>query len=146
MIRVVIDTNLWISFLIGKCVAHMVQVLSDRRVEIIATTLLLEEIEEVMMRPKFRSFFSQEKAQGVLTWLQRHATMVELTSPIPNRCRDIKDDYLLELAVKSEAWYLVSGDKDLLDLEKVSQCRILTFSQFCLELESVIENNGNPIK
>jgi predicted nucleic acid-binding protein len=53
---------------------------------------------------------------------------------IPQRCRDPKDDYLLELAIKSKAIYLVSGDDDLLDIGEIEGCRIMTFSRFLQEV------------
>lgn len=56
-------------------------------------------------------------------------TIVELSSITP-RCRDPKDDCLLELAVQSKAIYLVSADSDLLDMGHVEGCRIMTFAQF----------------
>lgn len=53
---------------------------------------------------------------------------------IPSRCRDPKDDYLLELAVQANAIYLVSGDSDLLDIGTIGDCRIMTVQQFEKEI------------
>ena len=61
-----------------------------------------------------------------------HFTMVEI-GEIPQRCRDPKDDYLLELAVQANAIYLVSGDDDLLEIGQIEGCRIMTFAQFEVE-------------
>jgi uncharacterized protein len=49
--------------------------------------------------------------------------------------RDENDNYLLSLAKDIKADYLVTGDKDLLVLEKFNRTRIVTFSQF---LETII--------
>ena len=53
---------------------------------------------------------------------------------IPARCRDPKDDYLLELAIQSKAIYLVSGDSDLLEMGTIGDCRIMTVKQFEQEI------------
>ena len=45
---------------------------------------------------------------------------------IPQRCRDPKDDYLLELAYISNADLLVTGDKDLTELRQLGKCEIIT--------------------
>lgn len=49
---------------------------------------------------------------------------------IPKRCRDPKDDYLLELARVANADFLVTGDKDLTDLQHFGHCQILTLAEF----------------
>ena len=54
-------------------------------------------------------------------------------------CRDPKDDFLLGLAKKSSADYLVTGDKDLLDLKKYQNTEIITIDMF----ERIIEESTN---
>lgn len=61
--------------------------------------------------------------------MSANATNIIITD-IPVRCRDPKDDYLLELAVQAKAIYLVSGDSDLLELKNVGDCRIMTVAEF----------------
>jgi len=45
-------------------------------------------------------------------------------------CRDLKDNYLLSLAVDSKADFLITGDYDLLILEKIENTNIIRFSDF----------------
>ena len=47
-----------------------------------------------------------------------------------NICRDEKDNFLLNLLIDSKADYLITGDKNLLILEKIKKTKILTFSEF----------------
>lgn len=49
---------------------------------------------------------------------------------IPRITRDLKDDYLLAYAVVGEADYLVTGDKDLLVLEKIGEVAIVSPADF----------------
>ncbi|MFN8431438.1 MAG: putative toxin-antitoxin system toxin component, PIN family [Spirosomataceae bacterium] len=42
----------------------------------------------------------------------------------------MKDNFLLSLAVDSMADYLITGDKDLLELVNINKTKILTMSQF----------------
>ena len=116
--RVVIDTNLWISFLIGKKLDILLEILEDPWFEVVSTQILHDEIINVAKRDKFRRYFTLEKVQLLEEWMKEAMVMVEL-GDIPSRCRDPKDDYLLELAVQANAIYLVSGDDDLLSLGRI---------------------------
>ncbi len=136
-IRVVVDTNLWISLLIGGKLGNLLEILVYPDLELISTTLLKEEIAMVAQRPKFKKYFSHEKIEALMEWMDKTTTNVELNSIIP-RCRDPKDDYLLELAIQSHAIYLVSGDNDLLALGQIEGCRIMTFIQFEEEMKNYI--------
>ena len=54
-----------------------------------------------------------------------YGIFVEVNSNV-KICRDPKDDFLLSLALDSKAEYLITGDKDLLELEKVGTTKIIT--------------------
>lgn len=129
IVRVVIDTNLWISFLIGKKLDCLLELLDNPWFELVSTARLNEEILEVSRRPKLRKYFREENLLLLEEWMNQHFVMVEIDD-IPKRCRDPKDDYLLELAVRANAIYLVSGDKDLLDIGQIKECKIMTVAQF----------------
>ncbi len=129
LIRVVVDTNLWISFLIGKKLDCLLDLLDNPWFELVSTPLLNEEIIRVANRPKFRKYFPEKSVAQLEQWMKKHFTMFEL-GVIPPRCRDPKDDYLLELAVQAHAIFLVSGDDDLLEIGQIGDCKIMTVSQF----------------
>lgn len=52
--RIIVDTNLWISFLIGKKLAGLLDFLSDEKVELVVSQELLNEVLEVASRPKLK--------------------------------------------------------------------------------------------
>jgi uncharacterized protein len=54
---------------------------------------------------------------------------VNVTSEI-SECRDPKDNFLLSLAVDGKADYLLTGDNDLLILNKIGVTEIKTISEF----------------
>ncbi|WP_209444223.1 putative toxin-antitoxin system toxin component, PIN family [Pedobacter borealis] len=45
-------------------------------------------------------------------------------------CRDAKDNFLLSLAVDGKADFLLTGDQDLLMIEKIGKTNIKTISSF----------------
>jgi len=49
-------------------------------------------------------------------------------------CRDRDDQKFLELAISGRADYIVSGDKDLLDLKEINKIKIISPKQFYQKL------------
>jgi hypothetical protein len=49
---------------------------------------------------------------------------------IPDICRDSKDNFLLSLSFIGNADYLVTGDKDLLELKEYKGTKIITPNEF----------------
>lgn len=45
-------------------------------------------------------------------------------------CRDLKDNFLLSLSKDSKADFLITGDKDLLDLKQFESTKIITMTEF----------------
>lgn len=133
--RVIIDTNIWISSLIGRQLVYLREMLSYPSIELIVTERLLQEVLLVARRPKFARYFHEEDIEELKEWMEQNMTNVPL-GEIPPRCRDPKDDYLLELAVQAKAIYLVSGDSDLLEIGTISDCKIMTVQQFEKEVLS----------
>lgn len=74
---------------------------------------LIGELAGVLRRPKFRPFRTIDEATKRSN--SSHASPSTHADPrdVPRRSRDPNDDYLLALAVDTEAAALVSGDKDL---------------------------------
>ena len=58
-IRVVVDNNCWISFLIGRRLSKLVDLLSNERVILVICSELLAELRDVTSRPKFAKYFNQ---------------------------------------------------------------------------------------
>ena len=134
-IRIVVDTNLFISLLIGKRSVELRKMLVSPLFTIIVSKTLIEEIREVANRPKFSRYFNLNEVEAFLEFLRGISDTFEVNE-IPSRCRDPKDDYLLELAMASEAEFLLTGDDDLLEMKQVGFCRILTVRDFLLLLQS----------
>jgi uncharacterized protein len=128
-VKAVIDTNIWISFLIGKLLAGLDDYILDGLLEVVTSDEQLEEITTVLKRPKFRRHFSTDDIEEFLSLLYKSARIVELHHTIKD-CRDEKDNFLLETAIRSKADYIVTGDKDLLVLNPYRGRKIIGFKEF----------------
>lgn len=127
--KVIIDTNLWISFLISKTFDKLDDLLLNNKVRLIFSSELLEEFIEVVNRPKFKKYFSKEDVEDLLNSIHKYADFVTVLSNV-KLCRDEKDDFLLSLSVDSNADYLITGDNDLLDLVSYGDTKIVTMTTF----------------
>jgi uncharacterized protein len=76
---------------------------------------LLEEIKQVSAREKLRKYFKVEKINELILLLDIIAEDIRIDKIKPI-CRDPKDDFLLALAVKGKADFLLTSDKDLLEI------------------------------
>ena len=134
-IKVIIDTNLWISFLIGKQLKSLKSLLVEQIIQPILSEQLLQEIVLVTQRPKLQKYFPQSKVNELIDFLQIIGLSIDIRSEVL-LCRDEKDNYLLALAKDSQADFLITGDKDLLVLQQFESTKILTYQQFFQEISS----------
>jgi len=77
----------------------------------------LAELEDVLMRPQFRRYFTMREAERALERIRKRSHSVKTEFQVRPICRDPKDDYLLALAKAAKADLLVTGDEDLLVLK-----------------------------
>lgn len=90
---------------------------------------MLDEFLAVAKRPKFRRFFSTTDIEELLETIDEYADFVKVQTQI-EICRDPKDNFLLSLWVDGKADYLLTGDKDLLELTKFGETTIIIISDF----------------
>jgi putative PIN family toxin of toxin-antitoxin system len=103
-----------------------------------ASTATLAEIAEVLSRPKFARFLSNETRVDFLKKYRAAVRIVPVTRSI-RACRDPRDDKFLEVAVDGRADLIISGDADLLELDPFQGVRIVTpraFLAYSVELDS----------
>ncbi len=127
--RIIIDTNLWISFLITSDYSKLDSLLINQRVDLLFSKELLTEFIEVANRPKLKKYFKSSDIEDLLILLENRMELVEVRCKI-KICRDPKDNFLLELAKDGKADFLITGDKDLLELKNLGKTKIMTIAQF----------------
>ena len=127
--RVIIDTNLWISFLLSKDYTKLDKLFRQQNITLLFSKDLLEEFIEVARRPKFKKYFSISDLNDLLSEIYFRAEFIEVTSEVIF-CRDSKDDFLLSLAKDSNASHLITGDVDLLEIKNFEETIILTITEY----------------
>lgn len=131
--KIILDTNLWISFLISSNFTEIDALIQKREIIFLFSDESLKEFIEVVQRPKFKKFFSRKDVEKLLDTFDQYALLINVESRI-EICRDPKDNFLLNLAVDGKADFLVTGDQDLLVLGKIKTTEILTFRKLIEQL------------
>ncbi len=131
--RIIVDTNLWISFLIGKRVGELENKIYEKNLIVLFSEELNYEINDVIQRPKFRKYFSETEVKVIHEIHNTVGEKIEIVSQV-NACRDFKDNFLLSLCRDGKADFLITGDPDLLVIKKFENTSIINFKGFC-ELE-----------
>ena len=124
--RVVIDTNVLISGLLSVTSAPARAV--DKAVtnaQLVATTETLHELIEKLLSPKFDRYVPRERRDALLERVASLVEIIDVLQPI-RASLDPKDDKVLEAAVNGRADVIVTGDKDLLDLDPFRAIAIVT--------------------
>lgn len=80
--RVIIDTNLWISFLLTKDYSKFDRLFSNQSIILLFSQELIDEFLEVARRPKFKKYFSLTDLQDMLQQLSLRSEFVTVTSTI----------------------------------------------------------------
>lgn len=128
-VGVVFDTNILISALgWGGKPDECLRFALRGSVDLIASPATLAELMRVMEYPKF-DFTEDEKAAFHAAILSR-ATVVQPTETIAEIDSDPDDNAFLACAVAGEADYIISGDRDLLELEEYRDIAIVTPDEF----------------
>ncbi len=127
MIRIVVDTNVWISALVLEGDLHRLFELSDSAFEICISVPLLDEFHRVA-RDKFHKTAGQ--LEGYRQTVLEFAKVIDVTKRI-NALNYDPDNRVLECAVASSADVIVTGDKKhLLPLKEFKGILIESPAQF----------------
>ncbi len=136
--RAVVDTNVLVSGLIRPrgTIGLVIRGLRDRRFVSIASRPMLEEIVDVLARPRLRDKYGlgDRDVETFLRFLVLRSGLVAPTVKI-ERCRDPRDDIFLEAAVAGRADRLVTGDADLRALGSHEGIPIVSATRFADELD-----------
>jgi putative PIN family toxin of toxin-antitoxin system len=130
-LKLVLDTSTIISALFwdGK-ESELLNIIEDKDLDIYITKEIIDEIEDVISRPKFKGVMS--KAGLTLNMILDKIVSISnlVVSNMKIRvCRDINDNKFLECAQSVDADYIVSGDNDLLSLKRYKGILIVKTSE-----------------
>jgi len=137
--RVVLDTNVLLSGLLWHGAPHaLIERAREGTLFLVSSPALLAELAEVIARPQFeailvRSNTSREQSLEELRALAEVIEPAPLATPV---CRDPDYDAVLALAIAAQVDLIVSGDRDLLDLQHFQNIAIVMPAEALRRIEA----------
>jgi len=129
-IKVVIDTSVWVSIIRNNELFNMLNLIKLNDLKIYICGELLTELFDVFYRPKHYEKFNIQ----IDDFFNLFEFVTTTFSIKQNRnftdCPDPKDNYLFDIAIQSQADYLVTGDKTVLDTPIKPPTKIISFTEF----------------
>ncbi len=128
--RVVIYTNALVSRLLlpSSILGQAIRKAVDNNI-LLVSEATMNELADVLARPKFDRYINLEDRQQFLRLLGRLAELVPIVYPI-RECRDPKDDKFLEVALNGKADLILTGDADLLVMHPWRTIPILSATEY----------------
>ncbi len=125
---VVLDTNVFVSGLISPNGVPGAILLRFRQgdFKIATSKVQIKEIQAVLKRPSLSKALPKGTTKEVLRFFLAFKKLTNICEPkkLPWDFKDLKDHFLLDLAVYSKADFLVTGDKALQSLMLVGSCAV----------------------
>lgn len=128
-LKIIIDTNLWVSFIISNKLTLLDGLLFSQKISLLFSEELINEIAVTITKPKLRKYFATNGLEEMLTAFEPFIDLIKVRSSV-TVCRDPNDNFLLALAKDGKADYLLTGDKDLLDIVKFGKTKIIPITTF----------------
>lgn len=132
--RIVIDTNIWISGLLWKGDAwHLLNLVEQGKVDLCIAYPMLLELEEVLSYDRLQPRLAvlQETAAQLAGYALSLAAPFDVSrADLPIVDSDPDDDIFLLCAAEANASYVVTSDRHLLVLEYYQDIPIVTIEEF----------------
>ncbi|HNY53715.1 MAG TPA: putative toxin-antitoxin system toxin component, PIN family [Bacteroidales bacterium] len=125
----ILDSNIWISYLITRRLDKLVTLILNNQLIVLTCRQLIEEIQEVLLRPKFKKYI---KPSDIKEFIAIHLKLCWIVDAgrTTNQLTDPKDNFLLDLYNKGKATILVTGDKKFLHEATELNYRVMTLKEF----------------
>ena len=129
--RIVLDTNIVVSALIGKHgeSAKLFEKLIQDEIENYTSTEIIKEIVEVLNREEITKRTPKEARQFILEQYLIHS---KLTQPKTKHLivEHKSDNKFIDVAIEAKASYIISGDKHLLEIKEFKGIKIINAKEY----------------
>jgi putative PIN family toxin of toxin-antitoxin system len=128
-LRVVLDTNVLVSALLFRGpLSSIVDLWESGRITPVLSQETFDEFQRVLAYPKFQ--LTKDEISALIEQCISYFDVVDVTFQVKGVCRDPYDDKFLSCALAASAGLLISGDRDLLDIGKYKDGKIISPVEF----------------
>lgn len=132
MVRVVVDTNILVSFLLtgGETISRLVDWWEEEKIQLLVNDEIGVEYKQMAEKLVSRRLVDSGRAAALMRNLETEAVRVPSISVVA-KSADPKDNRYLACALDGGADYLVTGDKKhLLPLKQIGRTKIVSPAEF----------------
>lgn len=125
--QVVVDTNILVSGIFWKGLPlKILELWIEDKISIVASPVILNEYMDIIEK------LQKHDIELSKLWKDFIFENINLITPgvSLDLCRDKKDNMFLDCALSANAFYLISGDSDLLELKDIFDIPIVTAREF----------------
>jgi len=142
-LRIVVDTNVLISGLIGiknSPSAKILLAIRKQTIILVSSPNILEEVREVINRKrivKLTKMTKKERGDFIKELIER--SDITAGKQLPQIVgRDVEDDKFIACAIEGKAKYIITGDQDLLILNESKGIKILSPKEFVVLSQDMV--------
>jgi putative PIN family toxin of toxin-antitoxin system len=126
-LKFVLDINIYITYIINDKFLELSD-LKDYDIELCGSNPMLKEFDSVISRKKLNKYLKYP-ISFYIDWFLDTTSFYD-TTPVFTACKDPKDNYIFDLAYQSNADYVVTGDKEVLNTPVFPLIKIISLSEF----------------
>lgn len=131
--KFVLDANIWVSYFITRRLDILAKAVINKKLVLLYCPELLNEVFRVLNYPHLNKYLVD--IPEAIKRIKLIGLGYELSYPIKSYTVDIKDDYIIALALQTNAGFVTSGDHHILDQKEILEkkhpkLQIITKKQF----------------
>jgi putative PIN family toxin of toxin-antitoxin system len=131
--RLVLDTNILVSAALNGKFQEIVSLKALYRIDIYTCRKQIAELERTFV--KLADHFDTS-TEHYIRIFEQLAIDVEIDERF-DRSPDPNDNYLFDLAYRVKSYYLVTGEKALLNMKQINQIKIISMAEFRIILKDL---------
>jgi len=127
--KIVLDANIFVSsFFWGGNPRLVLERAISKLDELFISEEILEEISDVLGRPKFHT--SKNQIEYYIKSIKNVGNVIKAQKKIKNGSRDKTDNKYIECGIAANVDYIISGDIHLLEIKKYGKIKIVTAKEY----------------
>ena len=131
MLKAVLDTNTLVSAFFWRGNEYrLFKKIEEGKIKLFLSKEIVDEVEDVINREKFKDIIEKtnQRPDEIIQKIISVSHIVIGPKLNIRICRDPKDNKFIECGINANVDYIVSGDKDLLDLKMYKNINIIKTS------------------
>ncbi len=122
--RVILDTNILLSKIINSEFEKLIDTILLHSVEVYTCEEQLAELQNNLSKPKISKFLNRNPSE--IIEIIRDIFLNTIIDKRFDRANE-KDNFLFDLAYSVKSYYIVTGDKPLLNIKSIAKIELITY-------------------